>query len=66
MIINKITVGFVVQKYDTMTDSWVSQEFVAGDQVEYENKNGEAVNPEIMGEPEPYLGFDMVQPLVVR
>lgn len=62
MIINKITTGFVVQQFDTATDTWVSQEFVAGDECNYENRNGEAVESSLMGDPEPYLPFTMVEP----
>jgi hypothetical protein len=36
MLINKITYGFVVQVFDTEKKAFVSQEFVAGDQVELE------------------------------
>jgi hypothetical protein len=41
---NKITVGFVVQQYEKNDNGelvCVSQEFVAGDQVDYEDVNGE-------------------------
>jgi len=36
MKINKITTGFVIQTYDTELKQWTGQEFVAGDQTEYE------------------------------
>lgn len=34
-IVKKITTGFVIQNYDTDTERFVSQEFVAGDQVDW-------------------------------
>lgn len=58
MIINKITTGFVVQKFDTDIRQFVSQEFIAGDQVEFENEAGEQVESF-----DSYLPFDMVQPV---
>lgn len=58
MIIDKVTVGFVVQKYDTETDKFISQDFIAGDEVSYEDEMGEPVE---VGD-FPYLPFDMVQP----
>lgn len=77
MLINKITTGFVIQTFDTEKGKYVSQEFVAGDQVDYEEKEtGNPmdweewdklnVNKELnfgpYAENEPYLPFDMVQP----
>ena len=66
MIIRKITTGFVIQTFDTDDWKYVSQMFVAGDTVDYENVRGDSVSPKLMtsiktGE-EPYLPFDMVQP----
>jgi len=55
---NKITTGFVVQQFDDDHNP-ISQEFVAGDQVEYETLDGEPRIPEI---DDPYFPFDMVQP----
>ena len=43
-IFNKITVGFVVQNFERNDKGelvCVSQEFIAGDQVDYEDANGE-------------------------
>ena len=57
MIITKTTFGWVSQQYDTKTRKFVHQEFIAGDQVEYEDENNEKVEPI-----EPYLPFEMVQP----
>lgn len=42
--VNKITVGFVVQKYDTITRLCVEQEFTAGDEVTYEDLDGEQID----------------------
>ncbi len=57
MIVKKITTGFVIQTFDTKTGKFVSQEFIAGDQVDFEDKKGNAVE-----EFDNYLPFDMVQP----
>jgi hypothetical protein len=59
MIVKKITVGFVVQTYDTDAKKFVEQSFVAGDQVDYENEFGE---PLVECSTKDYLPFDMVQP----
>jgi hypothetical protein len=55
--IRKITVGFVVQRWDARTEKFLGQEFVASDQVAYEDENG---NPIEEDEPE-YRPFEMVQ-----
>jgi hypothetical protein len=57
MLINKITVGWVTQVYDTDKNKFISQEFFAGDQVDYENIEGVVVTDK-----EIYLEFEMVQP----
>ena len=65
MKINKITTGFVIQTYDTVLQKWTGQEFVAGDQTDYEEAGtGAILTPaEIWpGSPEPYLPFVMRQP----
>ena len=55
---NKITVGFVVQVFEKNADGefiCTSQEFIAGDQVDYEDAGGNAIEP-----PEhPYQQFNM-------
>lgn len=56
-IVKKITIGFVVQEYDTETGKFVSQDFVAGDQVDWEDEDGNAIPEE-----DAYLSFEMVQP----
>ena len=68
MLVNKVTVGFVIQVFDTEIQRFVSQEFVAGDQCEYEDKNGVPVCSkalEVDGK-EVLLPFDMVQPQAGR
>jgi hypothetical protein len=74
MIIRKITPGFVIQKFDTETKEYVSQEFTAENPVDYETEDrgevGEADLEDIAArhnfgpyaESEPYLPFDMLQP----
>src|SRR5229473_1799053 len=65
MLINKITTGFVIQGFDTDKGKYVSQEFVAGNPVEYEDKSGNPVDSSLMQSEdgtEPYLPFDMQQP----
>ena len=64
MLVNKVTTGFVIQVFDTETGRFVSQEFVAGDQCDYEDGNGVPVCSEALevGGKEASLPFDMVQP----
>jgi len=65
MIVNKITTGFVIQTYDTELKKWTGQEFVAGNQVDYEEAGTERnLEPGKIwpDSPEPYLPFDMRQP----
>lgn len=63
MILNKITTGFVIQKFDTETQKFIGQSFIAGDDVQWENQEGDKV--EEPGQPntaDPYLPFEMIQP----
>lgn len=67
MIVNKITTGFVIQQYDLEQNQCLSQEFIAGDDVTYEDQNGEIIDDgysggDVMVEILPYQPFDMVQP----
>lgn len=71
MLINKITPGYVIQVFNTETGQYVSQEFRAGDEVDYESTDGqtpiedgfmESVNFGPYAKAEPYLPFDMLQP----
>lgn len=66
MIIDKITIGFVTQSYDTDLQRWVAQAFTCGDESDYE-VNGDGINvtdftDRVVGGYEPYLPFDMEQP----
>lgn len=58
----KITTGFVVQDYEEKNGRFVcvGQEFIAGDQVDYEDEMGESVEVDTLKED--YQPFDMVQP----
>jgi hypothetical protein len=68
MIINKVTVGTVVQSYDTILKKFVSQEFVAADEVTWENQRGEPATvfqvPHNEDGTEPYLNFELSQPML--
>ena len=60
----KITVGFVIQEYQTEVDGShtpINQEFIAGDQVDYENEIGEAIEVDTLKEVD--CPFEMVQPM---
>ena len=72
MLINKITTGFVIQTFDTETKQYTKQEFIAGNEVDYEKQDGTQVHSTEMASlgfgpyaksPEPYLPFEMVQPV---
>ena len=60
MIVKKITTGFVIQSFDTKTNKFVASEFVAGDECDFENEDGEVVDSSLLDNK--YLPFDMVQP----
>jgi hypothetical protein len=65
MVIQKITTGYVVQKFDTETQKWDSQEFVTGDYVVYETENGNDIEEskfEELTNGNDYLPFNMEQP----
>ena len=58
---NKITHGYVIQQFKD--GKAVNQSFVAGDEVCYEDMNGNTVSPySETPTDEPYLPFDMKQP----
>ena len=65
MKLRKITIGYVIQVFDTDKGEFIQQEFVAGDVehdpfvVEWENDMGEPVD---CPENERDLNFDMIQP----
>lgn len=58
-LINKVTTGFVTQVYDTEKKEFVSQEFTASTQTDYEDSEGNSVDSDLVDN---YLPFDMVQP----
>ena len=55
----KITVGFVIQTFvqDGNDNKCIRQEFVAGDQVDWEDEDGNSIDPW-----SEYQSFEMVQP----
>jgi len=58
---NKVTVGFVVQKFNEIGE-FVEQEFIASDEVSYENKYGESLDlKELPKHGDEYFPLDMVQ-----
>ena len=57
-MIYKITHGFVIQRFKH--NKCISQEFVAGDQTEYEKQDGTQVGE--VSDELPYVLFEMVQP----
>lgn len=60
MIYNKITIGFVSQRFDSETGKCISQEFIAGDDVQYEDEEGEPLGD--LSNEETYFPFNMEQP----
>lgn len=74
MSIKKITIGYAIQTFDEDSGDCIHQEFVAGDQVDYEDVDGCALddtdnayfrkwgnkfNPQTLK----YQPFEMVQPM---
>lgn len=55
--IRKITTGFVTQRWNAATGTFLGQDFTAGDDVAYEDESGNAID---QTEPE-YRCFEMVQ-----
>jgi hypothetical protein len=64
--VRKITEGCVIQTFDVKKKCFVSQEFMAGDQCDYETTDGKPVDCELLevDGKEIYLPFDMAQPEV--
>lgn len=64
MLVKKITHGFVTQVFDTELKRFVSQEFTAGDECEYEDMQGEHVDVDLLevDMQEIYLPYNMEQP----
>ena len=75
MIINKVTVGFVTQQFDTETRRFVGQQFIAEDGHTWEDEMGTALDLSddkdaekvygLGGVDEPSLNLDMVQPTLI-
>jgi hypothetical protein len=65
MIVNKITIGYVTQIYDSTKKKWMNQYFTTGDQVSFTDQSGNTLFGDKLtksGLLEAYLSFDMVQP----
>jgi hypothetical protein len=72
MIINKVTIGFVIQQFDTETRRFVRQDFIAEDDHTWETEDGDGFNlmnerhSELVygqgGVDEPSLALEMKQP----
>lgn len=63
MIIHKITPGYVIQVFDTEAKEFTFQEFVAGNEVEYEDETGDVVDFDVATlMMDYYLPYEMVQP----
>jgi hypothetical protein len=72
MIITKVTLGFVTQRFDTETRRFVDQSFIAEDGHTWEDENGETLDESddkvaeaiygLGGVDEPSLPLEMVQP----
>ena len=63
---SKKTVGFVTQFYEENDDGLfvcISQEFIAGDQVDYETEDGTPI--EIDTKKEEYQPFHMAKPFII-
>jgi hypothetical protein len=64
MIINKVTIGFVTQRYDTEKKRFLGQEFIGSDDRSWENEMGDSVDfPKGKNGEEPYLNYEMKSPL---
>jgi hypothetical protein len=60
MIISKVTIGFVTQRYDTEKKRFIDQEFIGSDDRSWENEIGESVvAPQNDNGDEPYLNYEM-------
>ena len=76
MIIKKVTTGFVTQDFDTETRRFVGQSVTVGEDSVWEKENGDRLDPTddvegalIYGQggvDEPYLPFEMVQPVTEK
>lgn len=67
MRLTKTTNGFVQQVFDTVTKKFISQEFIAGDETDYEDEDGNFTDSDQFENAEgqeAYLPFDMRQPVI--
>ena len=55
----KVTSGYVIQTLDVKKNEFVEQQFIVGDDVQWEDGFG---NPIDCPENDPYLPFEMIQP----
>lgn len=64
MLVRKITSGSVVQTFDTESGRFIAQEFVAGEECEYEDEDGDSVDPSLLlvNGTEATFPFGMEQP----
>lgn len=60
MIIEKITIGHVTQKFDTRTKKCIEQAFIADDDTVFENQRGDTIRPKNANEY--YFPLEMKQP----
>lgn len=63
---NKITNGYVIQKFEEKDGRFVciNQEFIAGDPVEYEDSEGNPIEVDVTKED--YQPFNMIQPEPIK
>jgi hypothetical protein len=68
MLINKITVGWVTQTYDTDRKRFLKQDFFTGDQVDFEKEDGSPVDISKLKvvEKEIYHSYNMIQPETIH
>jgi hypothetical protein len=64
MLINKITTGYVIQTYNTETGKCEAQEFIAGDECEYEfSETGQHFDVDSSETELEYQPYNMEQPI---
>lgn len=63
MKIIKITHGYVIQTYNTETGRCVSQDFIAGDECEYETEDGGNFDVDASETELEYQPYNMEQPI---
>jgi len=64
MLINKITTGYVIQTYNTETGRCEAQDFIAGDECEYEfSETGQPFDVDSLETELEYQPYNMEQPI---